>query len=132
MNTMRKKEKNNIDYQEVMKQIEILLSKATSIGGFNKLSADERETLRRLSNEAEKYEDNIPMLPLKQPSSLEEMLRYKMVEKGWRQKQMAAALEISEAAISGILSGKRKLTLELAKKLHLQLGIDAQFLLKFG
>lgn len=112
MNTMQNKELSNIEYQEVMKQIEALLSKATSIGGFDKLSADERESLKNLSNQAEKYEDNIPMMPLKQPSSLEEMLRYKMVEKGWRQKQMAAALEISEAAISGILSGKRKLTLE--------------------
>ena len=68
-------------------------------------------------------------MPMKMPDSLPEMLRYKMYEKDLKQKQLASALGISEAFISGLLSGRRKLTIDLAKKLHVQLGIDAEFLL---
>lgn len=78
---------------------------------------------------AEQYEDGIPLMPMKTPKSLAEMLRYKMYENGLRQKQLATLLDISEASISGLLSGRRKLSIELAKKLHTKLGIDAHFLL---
>ena len=78
---------------------------------------------------AEQFEDDIPLMPMKAPKSLADMLRYKMYEKGWRQRQLATILGISEASISGLLSGKRKLNIELAKKLHTKLEIDAHFLL---
>ena len=58
-----------------------------------------------------------------------EMIRFKMYERNLKQKQLAHLLEISEAYISGLLSGKRKISLELAKRLHSKLGIDAQFIL---
>lgn len=117
------------DYDKVMKQIEELLQKATKLGGFEKLSKDDRTNLAQWSAMAEQFEDDIPLMPMKAPQSVAEMLRYKMYEKGWRQKQLAAILEISEASISGLLSGRRKLSIELAKKLHSKLDIDAHFLL---
>ena len=129
---MQNKEMNKTEYDLVMAQVEALLAKATEIGGFENLSEKDKTTLSKLSQVAESYEDKIPMMPMKKPGTLEEVLRFKMYEKGWRQKQLAAALEISEAAISGLLSGKRKLSMDLAKKLHLQLGIDAQFLIRLG
>jgi HTH-type transcriptional regulator/antitoxin HigA len=52
-----------------------------------------------------------------------------MYEKGWKQKQLAEILGISEASISGLLSGRRKLNLDLARKLHTKLEVDAHFLL---
>jgi HTH-type transcriptional regulator/antitoxin HigA len=123
---------NKEEYELIMDKVEDLLVQATQIGGFESLSQEDKTTLSKLSRLAESYEDNIPMMPLKNPKTLEEILRFKMYEKGWRQKQLAAALEISEATISGLLSGKRKLSMDLAKKMHLQLGIDAQFLLRLG
>jgi HTH-type transcriptional regulator / antitoxin HigA len=121
--------KTRKDYEEMMKSIEVLLQKATELGGFENLSSSEKATLAKLSVLAEQFEDSIPLMPLKTPKSLAEMLRYKMYEKGIRQKQLAVILEISEASISGLLSGRRKLSIELAKKLHTKLGIDAHFLL---
>ncbi len=47
-----------------------------------------------------------------------------------RQKQLAQLLEISETRISELLAGKRKVTIELAKKLHTKLNIDAHFILQ--
>lgn len=117
------------EYDKVMSKIESLLQKATELGGFENLSKTDRANLSQLSILAEQYEDGIPLMPMKTPKSLAEMLRYKMYEKGLRQKQLATILDISEASISGLLSGRRKLSIELAKKLHTKLGIDAHFLL---
>lgn len=117
------------EYDNVMNKIEVLLQKASELGGFENLSKADRSKLSQLSVMAEQFEDEIPLMPMKAPKSLAEMLRYKMYEKGWRQKQLATILGISESSISGLLSGKRKLNIELAKKLHVKLEIDAHFLL---
>lgn len=69
-------------------------------------------------------------MPIKSPSTLTEMIRYKMFEMNHKQKQLANVLEISEARISELLAGKRKLNLALAKKLHSKLNIDAHFILE--
>jgi HTH-type transcriptional regulator / antitoxin HigA len=118
------------EYNEVMKRIEKLLQKSTKLGGFEKLPTKEAETLKKLSLQAEQYEDSIPLMPIKTPSTLTEMIRYKMFEMNIRQKQLAKVLNTSEARISGLLTGKRKINLELAKKLHAKLHIDANFLLE--
>ena len=79
---------------------------------------------------AEKYEDSIPLMPIKQPRTITEMIRYKMFEMNLKQKQLAKVLGISEARISELLTGKRKINIELAKKLHKKLNIDAHFILE--
>ncbi len=121
--------KSREEYDEVMTRIEQLLQKTTELGGFDKLPSVDKNVLADLSLMAEQFEDSIPLMPMKNPESLAEMLRYKMYEKDLKQKQLAKMLGISEAFISGLLSGKRKLTIDLAKKLHTQLGIEAHFLL---
>ena len=60
------------------------------------------------------------------------MIRFKMYEMNIKQNQLAEILEMSEARISELLNGKRKLNLEIAKKLHRKLNIDAKFLLDVG
>ncbi|MBI2259525.1 MAG: helix-turn-helix domain-containing protein [Flavobacteriia bacterium] len=122
--------KTRKDYEVVMKQIEALLQKSTQIGGFDKLPKEDADTLESLSLLAEQYEDSIPLMPIKTPSTLTEMIRYKMFEMNLKQKQLAKILEISEARISELLTGKRKINIELAKKLHSKLNIDAHFILE--
>ncbi len=116
-------------YEKVQLQIEALLQKSINNGGFKVLSSDEVALLNKLSLAAEQYEDNLQMMPIKTPTTLVEMIRYKMFEMNLKQKQLANLLEISETRISELLCGKRKLNLELAKKLHQKLNIDAAFLL---
>jgi HTH-type transcriptional regulator/antitoxin HigA len=115
-----------------MKQIEALLQKSTQMGGFDKLPKEDADILASLSLLAEQFEDNIPLMPIKTPSTLTEMIRYKMFEMNLKQKQLAKILEISEARISEILTGKRKINIELAKKLHSKLNIDAHFILELA
>ena len=118
------------EYEEVMKRIEKLLQKSTKVGGFEKLPSSDVATLKTLSVMAERYEDSIPLMPIKQPKTITEMIRYKMFEMNLKQKQLAKVLGISEARISELLAGKRKLNIELAKKLHTKLNIDAHFILE--
>lgn len=122
--------KDRKEYDEVMKRIEKLLQKTTKNGSFDKLPAKEADSLKKLSLMAEQYEDNIPLMPIKTPTTLTEMIRFKMFEMNLKQKQLAKVLGISETRISELLTGKRKLNIELAKKLHSKLNIDAHFILE--
>jgi HTH-type transcriptional regulator / antitoxin HigA len=117
------------EYNEVMQRIEKLLQKSTKSGGFDKIPIKDKESLKQLSLMAESYEDSIPLMPIKSPTTITEMIRYKMFEMNLKQKQLAKMLEISETRISELLTGKRKINMELAKKLHSKLHIDANFIL---
>ena len=120
--------KDRKEYEETMKSIEKILHKTSRNGGFEKLNVKEKATLKKLSALAERYEDSIPLMPIKAPRTITEMIRYKMFEMNLKQKQLARMLEISEARISELLTGKRKINIELAKKLHQKLKIDAAFI----
>ena len=117
------------EYNEVMQRIEKILQKTTKNEGFDKLPVKVKEELKQLSLMAENYEDSIPLMPIKSPTTITEMIRYKMFEMNLKQKQLAKMLEVSEARISELLTGKRKINMELAKKLHSKLHIDANFIL---
>jgi len=117
------------EYNEVMKQIESLLQLSTKKGGSDNLPKADLEKLEQLSLLAEKYEDSIPLMPIKAPATLTEMIRFKMFEMNLKQNQLATLLEISEARISELLNGKRKLNIAIAKKLYKKLDVDASFLL---
>ncbi|MEX2482936.1 MAG: hypothetical protein WED10_00150 [Brumimicrobium sp.] len=63
-NTTRK------EYDKVMSKIEVLLQKATELGGFKNLSKSERSKLSQLSVMAEQFEDGISLMPVKATKSL--------------------------------------------------------------
>lgn len=119
-----------IDYQQLMAQIEIFLQKATAGGGFTALSPDEAAKLAQLSEWAEAYEDRIPLMPIKVPQSIPEMIEFKMYEKKMKQREMAQLLEVPETRLSEILRGKRRVNLDMAKTLRTKLKIDADFILE--
>ncbi|HBX51144.1 MAG: hypothetical protein A2275_06225 [Bacteroidetes bacterium RIFOXYA12_FULL_35_11] len=120
------------EYNDVMAKIEELLQKSTQKGGSENLSKKELTTLKTLSLMAEEYEDSIPLMPIKKPATLKEMIRFKMFELNIKQNQLATLLGIRESRISELLNGKTKLNIMLAKKLHTKLNIDANFLLNMA
>lgn len=85
-----------------------------------------------LAKAIEAYEDSIPIMPLPvpPPKTLVDILEYKMYEKRLKQRDMARLLNVSEARLSDVLTGKRKPNLDLAKRMHLRLGIDAETILR--
>lgn len=118
------------EYQMVMEQIEAYLRKATKNGGFYTLEPPERSDLQRLSLLAEAWEDHIPLMPIRQPKTLVEMIELKMYERKLKQKDLAALLGISAARLSEVMQNKRKINLDLAKRLYQVLKIDPEFILE--
>jgi HTH-type transcriptional regulator/antitoxin HigA len=112
------------DYKKALSQIEVYLSK-----GFENLLESETNELQRLSLLVEKYESIHYPIPFK-PRTISELIKMIMIEKNLKQKELAAILEITTTRLSEILNGKRKINLDLAKRLHKSLKIDANFLLE--
>lgn len=68
------------------------------------------------------YEDKHIILPAVNPT---EIIKLKLEEKGLKMKDLEPVIG-SKGHISSILSGKRELTLKMAKKLHSFLGIPPE------
>lgn len=83
---------------------------------------------RSVAEAIQAYEQAFVMFP--RPSTLSGMIELKMYEMKLKQKDLAELLEVEASRVSEILNGKRKITLELAKKLHEKLGIDGNFILE--
>lgn len=58
------------EYGKVMQMVKDFLSKATKGGGFHTLSDAESQELKKLSLLAEKWEDSIPLMPIRQPETI--------------------------------------------------------------
>jgi len=122
--------KSEAEYQQVMEKVENYLRTATQNGGFHTLNVEQRTDLEHLSKLAEAWEDNIPLMPIRQPQTLIGMIELKMYERKLKQKDLAALLEISPTRLSEVLQAKRKVNLDLAKRLHKVLKIDPAFILE--
>jgi HTH-type transcriptional regulator/antitoxin HigA len=118
------------DYIEVMNKIEFFIQKATANGGVDTLPKEEFDTLNDLSLMANAYEKNARTNFLSQPKSISDAVKIKMMHLRLKQKDMAALLGIAESRLSEVLSGKRKVNMELAKKLNRILKIEAEFILQ--
>jgi len=69
-------------------------------------------------------------MPIRQPQTLIEMIELKMYERKLKQKDLAALLGISPTRLSEVLQGKRKVNLDLAKRLYSILKISPEFILE--
>ncbi|MDF7820269.1 helix-turn-helix domain-containing protein [Runella sp. MFBS21] len=123
---------NETQYETTMNRIEYFLKKATSLGGFANLSPNEVAELQTLSIAAEQYEDRIPLAPIvvQSPQSLPEMLSLKMYQMKLKQKDLAHLLNITPTRLSEVMSGKRRVNMDLAKRLYKKLSIDPAFILE--
>ncbi len=113
-----------------MERIESYLQRSTAQGGSQHLTVAEKTELRHLSMLAEAWEDGIPLMPMRQPRTLTEMLELKMYERKLKQKDLAVLLEISTTRLSEVMQGKRKVNMDLAKRLYQKLNISAAFILE--
>lgn len=127
---MQYKINSEAEYLQVMERIEGYLQKSTIQGSDQVLTAAEKQELRHLSLLAESWEDGIPLMPILQPKTLTEMLALKMYERKLKQKDLAELLGISATRLSEVLQGKRKVNMDLAKRLYSKLDIDPGFILE--
>jgi HTH-type transcriptional regulator/antitoxin HigA len=110
------------EYKHVMSVIDKLMLK-----GEANLSKSELKEIERLSAMAEAWEDKYD--PLK-PVTIAGMIELKMFENRMKQRELAIKLGISATRLNEVLRGKRKVNIDLAKKLYEKLNIPADFILK--
>lgn len=112
------------EYLQALAVIETYLTK----GSANLTETDLAE-LQRLSLLVERYEDEEYPMPV-EPATLPEMIRLRMFQQNMKQRDTARALGISETRLSEVLTGKRKVNMDLAKRLYDKLHIRAEYILK--
>lgn len=107
------------------KQYETALSRIEEIFDSTKSSktADELELLTVL---VEKYEKE--NYPISLPDPIE-AIKFRMEQLGYKQKDLAEVIGL-KSRVSEILNKKRKLSIEIIRKLHDKLGIPTDVLIK--
>ena len=110
--------KTEKDYQESLKRLDIIFDakKGTSEG-------DELEILSIL---IDKYENE--KFPIGFPDPIE-AIKFRMEQMGYQQKDLAKVIGL-KSRTSEILNRKRKLTIDVIRKLHDRLGIPTEVLIK--
>ena len=127
---MQCKISSEAEYRQIMERVETYLQKSSRQGGFHTLTAPEKEELPYFSLLVEAWKDGVPLMPIRQPKTLTEMLELKMYERKLKQKDLATLLGISATRLSEVMQGKRKVNMDLAKRLYSVLKIDAGFILE--
>lgn len=120
--------KSEKEYNDYRANMEIIIAKGTKLGDMKLLSDEDKQEFVQLSRAIAEYEAAYHPLPGKVSTLLTDTVRKKMEEKGVNQKQAAKLLGISESRVSDLLNGKRKLNLNIAKRLRDNFGISADFI----
>ena len=110
--------KTDKEYQRALKRLEEIFDarKGSRFG-------DELELLSLLIDNYEKEK-----FPIDLPDPIE-AIKFRMEQLGYKQKDLAEAIGL-KSRVSEILNRKRKLTLDMIRKLHEVLGIPTEVLIK--
>ncbi len=121
-------------YDEVKTRVEQLIAEATQKG---MLEADMdnayTQEIALLSKQMADYEDEyLNILPLRQKSPLIANIEDYFYTHNMKQKDGARLLEVNESQLSQIMSGHRRISMSLAKRLHTRMHIDPKLILEFA
>jgi len=112
---------NETDYKNAFAQFDSLVAQ---MDGKPELQTQARE----LAEAIQAYER--AFVPFPKPTTLTGMIELRMYEMKLKQKDLANLLGVEASRVSELLTGKRKVSLEIAKRLHEKLGIDGNFILE--
>ena len=105
-------------YQKALKRLEVIFDA--------KKGSKEGDELELLSLLIDNYEKE--KFPIDLPDPIE-AIKFRMEQLGYKQKDLAEAIGL-KSRVSEILNRKRKLTLDMIRKLHDVLGIPTEVLVK--
>jgi antitoxin component HigA of HigAB toxin-antitoxin module len=131
---MEKKLTTRKEYDEVKTRVETLIAEATEKGLLEpEMDNDYTRAITELSNKMAQYEDEyMDIMPLREKTPLIKLIEDYFYARNMKQKEGAKFLGINESVFSQILSGKRRITMPLAKRLRTKLGIDAETILEYA
>ena len=114
---------NEKEFKAAIDEINEIMNK-----GEGNLSLQETNKLRLLSLAVRNFDRTT--YSIERPKTLGSVLDLQKYQRGWKQKQMAQALGVSEAKLSLIISGRQKPDANVLKAMHEKLGIDGNFILE--
>lgn len=131
---MNKKLTTRQEYDETKAIVEALIAEATEKEMLEpEMDNDYTRQISELSKQMAQYEDEyMDILPLREKSPLIRSIEDYFYARNMKQKEGAKLLGINESVFSQILSGKRRITMPIAKRLHSKLGINADMILEFA
>lgn len=131
---MNKKMTTRQEYDEAKAIVEALIAEATEKGMLEpEMDNDYTRQISALSKQMAQYEDEyMDILPLRQKTPLIRSIEDYFYAHNMKQKEGAQFLGINESVFSQILSGKRRITMPIAKRLHSKLGINADMILEYA
>ena len=131
---MNKVLKTRKEYDETKAKVEQLIAEATEKGLIEpEMDNDYTREIARLSKQMAAYEDTyMELKPLREKSPLIRTIEDYFFAHNMRQKDGARLLGVNESAFSQVMSGRRRITMPLAKRIHSQLGIDANMILEYA
>ena len=131
---MNKKLTTRKEYDETKVKVETLIAEATGKGLLEPdMDNEYTRQIAELSKLMAQYEDEyMDIMPLREKSPLIRTIEDYFYARNMKQKDGAQLLGINESVFSQILSGKRRITMPIAKRLHKQLGINAEMILEFA
>lgn len=123
-----------VQYDEAKAKVEQLVAEATEKGMLEPdMDNEYTRQIAALSTLMAHYEDEfLNILPLRQKSPLIASIENYFYAHGMRQKDGARLLGINESQLSQILSGRRRISMSFAKRLHTKLGINANLILDYA
>jgi len=121
-------------YDDTKARVEALIAEATAKGMLEpEMDNEYTREIARLSKLMASYEDEyLGILPLRQKSPLIATIEDYFYTHGMRQKDGAKLLGVNESQFSQIMSGRRPITMKLAKLLHTKLAIDPKLILDYA
>ena len=122
-------------YKEAKRYLDNLIKEATKLGALEDPEADNEYTreIGRIGAMCADYESMYykpKALIFKSP--LIESIENEMKARSLKQRQTADLLEVKESTFSQIMTGRRPVSMRLAKRLYEKLGIDPGLILKFA
>ena len=131
---MDKKLTTRQEYDEAKAIVEALITEATEKGMLEpEMDNEYTRRIAELSKLMAKYEDEyMDILPLREKTPLIRSIEDYFYARNMKQKEGAKLLGINESVFSQVLSGKRRITMPLAKRLHSKLGIDSELILEYA
>jgi len=122
------------EYDETKVKVEQLIAEATEKGLLEpEMDNEYTREIARLSKQMAAYEDTyMDLKPLREKSPLIRTIEDYFYAHNMRQKDGARLLGVNESAFSQVMSGRRRITMPLAKRLHTKLGIDAKMILEYA
>ncbi|MDR3141300.1 MAG: helix-turn-helix domain-containing protein [Tannerellaceae bacterium] len=126
---------NEMLYNKVLAYQESLIKEATGNGALDAPDADNEYTqeIGRIGVMCASYETNYMKFEhIRFKTPLQESIERELEARHLKQKQAAELLDVKESTFSQIITGKRPVSMQMAKKLYKVFNIDPKLILEYS